>query len=65
MKKDYIVNQHDIRDCGACCLESIIKYYKGFIPLEKIRLDTNKDNNGTTAFNFITAAKNIWFYCYG
>ena len=65
MKKDYIVNQHDIRDCGACCLESIIKYYKGFIPLEKIRLDTKTDNNGTTAFNLITAAKKYGFNAMG
>ena len=57
MKKKYIVKQNDIKDCGACCLLSIIKYYDGNIPLEKIKIDTKTNINGTTAFNLINAAK--------
>lgn len=57
MKRKFIVKQHDIKDCGICCLESIIKYYKGYIPLEILRLDTKTNNNGTTAYNLLKTAK--------
>lgn len=42
-----IVKQHDIKDCGACSLLSIIKYYGGYVPVEKIREDTNTTKEGT------------------
>ena len=61
MKRKFIVKQHDIKDCGICCLESIIKYYKGYIPLEILRLDTKTDNNGTTAYNLLKTAKKYGF----
>ena len=57
MKRKFIVRQQDIKDCGICCLESIIKYYNGYIPLEILRLDTKTNNNGTTAYNILKTAK--------
>ena len=65
MNKKYIVKQNDIKDCGICCLESIIKYYGGFIPLETLRLDTKTGNNGTTAYNLIKTAKKYGFNATG
>lgn len=65
MKKSIVVRQNDIRDCGACCLQSIIKYYDGYIPLEKIKLDTKTNINGTTAFNIIKTANKYGFNAYG
>ncbi len=65
MKKEYIVKQNDIRDCGICSLESIIKYYNGYIPLETLRLDTKTDNNGTTAYNLIKTAEKYGFSAVG
>lgn len=65
MNKKIIVRQNDIKDCGICCLESIIKYYGGFIPLETLRLDTKTNNNGTTAYNLIKAAKKYGFNAIG
>lgn len=61
MLKNVVVKQYDLKDCGACCLLSIIKYYGGYIPLEKIKLDTFIDKNGTTAFHLINAAKSYGF----
>lgn len=55
MKKEYVIKQRDARDCGACCLLSIIKFYGGYIPIEKIRIDTHTTNEGTTALNIIKA----------
>lgn len=65
MNKRYIVRQNDIKDCGICCLESIIKYYKGFVPLETLRLDTKTNNNGTTAYNLIKVAQKYGFNAIG
>jgi len=61
MKNKIIVKQHDIRDCGPCSLLSVIRYYNGNIPLEKIKLDTKVNINGTTAYNLIIAAKKYGF----
>ena len=61
MKKNIIVKQHDNKDCGICCLESIIIYYGGYIPLETLRLKTKTSNNGTTAYNITKVAKEIGF----
>ena len=48
MKKMVIVSQHDAKDCGACCLQSIIRYYGGYVPVEKIRDDTYTTAKGTS-----------------
>lgn len=55
------VKQRDLKDCGCCCLQSILKYYHGFVPLEKIRIDCCTDSGGTSAFNLIEAAKKYGF----
>ena len=65
MHTKYIVKQNDIKDCGICCLESIIKYYNGYIPLEILRLDTNTTSNGTTAYNLIKTAQKYGFNALG
>ena len=61
MKKNITVKQRDIKDCGACCLLSIIKYYNGNINLDKIRIDSCTTKNGITAYNLIIAAKKYGF----
>ena len=65
MLKKLVVRQHDIKDCGAACLLSIIKYYNGNISLEKIRVDTCINKNGITAYNLVTAAQNYGFESHG
>lgn len=65
MKKNIIVKQNDIKDCGICCLESIIKHYDGYVPLETLRLDTKTSTNGTTAYNLIKTARKYGFSAYG
>ncbi len=65
MKKEYIVRQNDIKDCGVCCLESIIKYYHGYIPLETLRIETRTNSSGTTAYNLIKTAKKYGFNALG
>ena len=65
MKREVIVKQNDIKDCGACCLASVVKYYGGYVPIEQIRLDTYTDRNGTTAYNMIKALKKYGFEASG
>ena len=59
--KNIIVRQEDEADCGACCLLSIIKYYKGFVPLEYIKVDTLSTKDGTTFYNLKVAAEKYGF----
>lgn len=65
MKQYEIIKQHDLKDCGVCSLLSIIKHYGGFIPLEKLRIDTHTSLEGTTAYHLIEAAKSYGFDAYG
>lgn len=65
MAKIEVVKQQDLQDCGACSLACIIKYYDGYVPLEKIRDDTCTSSNGTTAYHLIEAAKSYGFEALG
>ncbi len=56
-----IVRQKDAKDCGPCALQSIIKYYQGYVSLEKIREDTYTNIQGTTVYHLVKAAKNYGF----
>jgi len=61
MRKKLIVKQVDACDCGACCLLSIIRYYKGNVPLELLKIDTNTSKLGTNAYEIIKAAEKYGF----
>ncbi len=65
MSKIEVVRQHDLKDCGACSLQCIIKYYGGYVPIDKIRDDTLTNNAGTTAYNLIETAKSYGFDALG
>jgi len=56
-----IVKQNDLRDCGAASLLSIIRHYGGNVPIERLRIDTHTDKDGTSAFNLIETAKKYGF----
>jgi ABC-type bacteriocin/lantibiotic exporter with double-glycine peptidase domain len=63
--KNICVKQRDIKDCGAACLQSIIRYYDGYVSLEKIRQDTCITKDGITAYNIVIAAQKYGFDAYG
>lgn len=65
MQKKYITKQEDIKDCGAACLSSIIKYYGGYVPMELLREDTFTNTEGTTAYHLILALKKYGFISVG
>ena len=61
MKKIPIVKQRDLRDCGPCCIQSILKYYGGYVSLENIRQDCYTDNKGTSAYHLVETLKKYGF----
>ena len=65
MLKRVIVKQQDHKDCGLCCIQSIVKYYDGYVPIEKIRKDTFSSKRGTSAFHIVETLKNYGFDAYG
>ncbi len=60
-RKIFVVKQLSEKDCAPACLLSIIKYYNGFVPLEKIRIDAKTSISGTTAYDLIKAANKYGF----
>lgn len=61
MKKYPFLKQLDIKDCGVACLSMIIKFYKGYVPIEILREKTKTDKNGVSAYNLIKAANELGF----
>ena len=51
MNKKLIVKQDGCKECGAACLLSIIKYYKGSISINRLLELTHTDKNGTSFYN--------------
>lgn len=65
MSKYPFIKQEGIKDCGATCLAMIIKYYDGYISLEKLRLLTKTSRDGVNAYNLCEGAKEVGFEAYG
>ncbi len=64
MKKP-VVLQEEISDCGAACLLSIIRYYKGDANLETLRMESNTTNRGVSAYDLIKCARTNGFNAKG
>ena len=56
-----VVLQDGIKDCGICCLLSIIRHYGGNSSKEYLRQLTNTTKNGVSAYNLVTAAETLGF----
>lgn len=65
MKKFKVVKQRDASDCGVCSMQSIIMYYGGYIPLEKLREDTLTNEEGTTAYHIVKSFQKYNFESLG
>lgn len=59
LKKYYCVKQHDITDCGAACLATILKQYGYRTSITKIREIAGTDKQGTNAYGVIKAAEQL------
>lgn len=56
-----VVHQDGNKDCGICCLLSIIRFYGGDVSKEYLRELTNTTKDGVSFYNLIEAAKIIGF----
>ena len=56
-----VILQDGIKDCGICCLLSIIRHYGGNCSKEYLRQLTNTTKNGVTAYNLVTASESLGF----
>jgi ATP-binding cassette subfamily B protein len=65
MKKDYMIKQHDITDCGAACLASVAAYYGLKVPVSRIRQYALTDKKGTNILGMIDAAIRLGFEAKG
>ena len=57
--------QDGIKDCGICCLLSIIRFYNGNISKENLRELTNTSRNGVSASALVECANSLGFNSYG
>ena len=60
-----IVLQDGIKDCGICCLLSIIRFYGGEVSKEYLREITNTTKDGVSLYNLKEAAEKIGFDAIG
>lgn len=56
-----IVLQDGRKDCGVCCLLSIIRFYGGEVPKEILRELTNTTKDGVSLYNLLEASKKLGF----
>ena len=57
--------QSDINDCGPAVIYSLVKYYQGYVSMEKIRLDTNLSREGVTAYDIVLTLERYGFEAHG
>lgn len=60
-----VVLQDGMKDCGVCCLLSIIRFYGGEVPKEYLRELTNTTKEGVSLYNLQEASKKVGFDAIG
>ena len=60
-----VVLQDGIKDCGICCLLSIIRFYGGEVSKEYLRELTHTTKEGVSLYNLLEGAKTIGFDAIG
>ncbi|WP_223560338.1 peptidase domain-containing ABC transporter [Chryseobacterium lathyri] len=65
MKKNILIKQHDIKDCGAACLASVAAYYGLKMPIAKIRQICHTDTRGTNVLGLVQGLEQMGFNAKG
>lgn len=65
MKKDTLIKQHDMRDCGAACLTSVAPHYGRKMPIAKVRQICHTDKRGTNALGLVQGLEKLGFNAKG
>lgn len=61
MRKYPFVKQNGLRDCGPACILMILKYYGGYMSLDKLSILLSTNNNGTSVYNMVECLKYLGF----
>lgn len=56
------IKQHDLRDCGAACLATILLRYGVKVPLATVREMMRVDKNGSSIYAITQAAHELHLY---
>lgn len=65
MKKDTLIKQHDLKDCGAACLASVVAHYGLKLPIAKIRQLSHTDTRGTNVLGMVQGLEKMGFNAKG
>lgn len=65
MKKDILIKQHDLKDCGAACLASVSAHYGLKMPIAKIRQLSHTDTRGTNVLGLVQGLEAMGFNAKG
>lgn len=65
MKKDILIKQHDLKDCGAACLASVSAHYGLKMPIAKIRQLSHTDTRGTNVLGLVQGLESMGFNAKG
>ncbi|THV63063.1 peptidase domain-containing ABC transporter [Chryseobacterium candidae] len=65
MKKDTLIKQHDLKDCGAACLASVSAHYGLKMPIAKIRQLSHTDTRGTNVLGLVQGLEAMGFNAKG
>lgn len=65
MKRKVVYVQEDASSCGSICIQSVVSYYGGYVPLETVIDDTSTTMDGTNAYEIIRTLRKYGFTSYG
>ena len=61
IKKYPYVKQRGLKECGPACVQMILKYYHGYLSIDKLSEMMYTNQNGTTAYHINETLKNLGF----
>ena len=61
MIKYPFIKQNGLRDCGPACILMILKYYGGYMSLDKLSVLLSTGSNGTSVYNMVECLKKLGF----
>jgi len=64
-KKYPFVKQEGLKDCGAACTLMIVKYYGGYVNINKLSEMLKTTRKGVTAYHIIKTLQDLGFKAYG
>ncbi len=65
IKKYPFVKQRGLKECGPACVQMILKYYGGYVNIDKLSEMMYTNQNGTTAYNMNETLKKLGFSSVG